>query len=106
MKQGGLMSSKLTILAKVKFRFDLGQSFLAVVNLAFVVLAASDKLTWLTGLPARAVVLLAVPTALAAVLGIGWALDRIGFVQAYQREANRRNEMLSAVHSKVSGDKT
>jgi len=96
------MTSKLAILAKLKFRFDLGQSFMAVVNLGFVVLAASDKITSAIGLPARAVVLLAVPTALAAVLGIGWALDRIGFVQAYQREANKRNEMLSAVHSKVS----
>jgi hypothetical protein len=92
------------IIAKLKFRFDLGSSFLAVINLAFIVLAASDKITYATGLPARVIVPLAVPIAVMAVLLVGRLLDKIGFVQAYTREANQRNEMLTDVHERVTRD--
>jgi hypothetical protein len=34
---------------------------------------------------------------------LGFLLDKVQFYQAYQEETNRRNEMLSAVHSSVHG---
>lgn len=88
-----------TFLARQKYRFDIGQGFLAVVNFAFVVLAASDKITTLTHLPAKVLVPLLVPSAVILVWFLGWVLDKMQFMQAYQEEQNRRNEMLSAVHS-------
>ena len=89
-------------LARQKYRFDIGQGFLAVVNFAFVVLAASDKITTLTHLPAKILVPLLVPLALIMVWLLGFVLDRMQFSQAYQEQQNLRNEMLSAVHSSVS----
>ena len=40
-------------LARQKYRFDIGQGFLAIVNFAFVVIAASDKITTLVHLPSQ-----------------------------------------------------
>ena len=89
-------------LVRAKYRFDIGQGFLAIVNFAFVVLAASDKITSLVHLPAKVLVPLLVPLALLTVWFLGFVLDRMQFMQAYQEESNRRNEMLSAVHSSVN----
>jgi len=89
-------------LARQKYRFDIGQGFLAVINFAFVVLAASDKITYLVHLPARVLVPVLVPSAVIMVWLLGFILDKMQFMQAYQEEQNRRNEMLSAVHSSVS----
>ena len=72
------------------------------MNFAFVVLAASDKITSLVHLPAKVLVPLLVPLALLTVWFLGFVLDRMQFMQAYQEESNRRNEMLSAVHSSVN----
>ena len=90
-------------LARQKYRFDIGQGFLAIVNFAFVVLAASDKITTLVHLPARLLVPILVPAALLCVWLLGLILDQMQFMHAYQEEQNRRNEMLTAVHSSVSG---
>lgn len=86
-------------LARQKYRFDLGQGFLAIVNFAFVVIAASDKITSLVDVPAKILVPVLVPLALVLVWLLGAWLDRMQFAQAYCAEQNRRNEMLSAVHS-------
>src|SRR3954462_3985264 len=91
-----------SFLARQKFRFDLGQGFLAIVNFAFVVLAASDKIATLTHLPAKVTVSILVPLALIMVWLLGFILDRMQFSQAYQEEQNLRNEMLSAVHFSIS----
>jgi hypothetical protein len=91
-----------SFLARQKFRFDLGQGFLAIVNFAFVVLAASDKIATLVHLPAKVTVSILVPFAVIMVWLLGFVLDRMQFSQAYQEEQNRRNEMLSAVHSSIS----
>jgi hypothetical protein len=90
-----------TFLAQMKYRFDLGQGFLAIVNFAFVVLAASDKISTLTHLPAKITVSILVPFAVVSVWLLGYVLDKMQFAQAYQEESNRRNEMLSAMHSSM-----
>ena len=92
-------------LARQKYRFDIGQGFLAVVNFAFVVLAASDKITTLTQMPAKILVPILVPSAVLMVWLLGLVLDKMQFMQAYQEEQNRRNEMLSAVHSAATKQK-
>jgi hypothetical protein len=94
-----------TFLARQKYRFDIGQGFLAVVNFAFVVIAASDKLTTLFHVPAKVLVPILVPSAVLVVWLLGFMLDKMQFMQAYQEEQNRRNEMLSAVHSAATKQK-
>jgi hypothetical protein len=94
-----------SFLARQKYRFDIGQGFLAVVNFAFVVIAASDKLTTWLHVPAKVLVPILVPSAVLVVWLLGFMLDRMQFMQAYQEEQNRRNEMLSAVHSAATRPK-
>lgn len=89
-------------LVRAKYRFDIGRGFLTIANFAFIVLAASDKITSLVHLPAKVLVPLLVPLALFAVWFIGSILDKMQFMEAYQEESNRRNEMLSAVHTSVN----
>ena len=84
-------------IARQKFRFDLGHSFLSILNFIFVVIAASDKIGTLVHLPARAIVCAAVPVSVIGVWCFGWILDRCRFWQAYQSETNDRNEMLKDV---------
>jgi hypothetical protein len=91
------MNLNLSFLARQKFRFDLGQSFLTVVNFAFVVVAASGTLAQVAHVRTRTMVAVVVPAAVAGVWLLGYALDRLRFSQAYQEEQNRRNEMLKAV---------
>jgi len=86
-------------LARQKYRFDIGQGFLAIVNFSFVVLAASDKITTLIHLPARILVPVVVPLALVMVWLLGFLLDKMQFSQAYQEEQNIRNQTLTAMHS-------
>jgi len=43
-----------------------------------------------------------VPAALLLVWLLGFILDRMQFMQAYQEQQNMRNEMLTAVHTSVS----
>lgn len=90
------MKINLSFLARQKFRFDLGQSFLTVINFAFVVVAASGTLAQVAHLRTRTMLVIAVPAAVAGVWLLGYTLDRMRFSQAYQEEQNRRNEMLRA----------
>lgn len=90
------MRINLSFLARQKFRFDLGQSFLTVINFAFVVVAASGTLAQVAHLRTRTMLVIVVPAAVAGVWFLGYTLDRLRFSQAYQDEQNRRNEMLIA----------
>lgn len=85
------------IIARQKFRYDLGQGFLSVVNFAFVVIAASDKLATVADVPIKVMLAVIVPAAIGSVWLLGWALDRVRFFDAYQAEMNQRNEMLRKV---------
>lgn len=87
-------------LVRVKFRFDLGQGFLAIINFALIIVAASDKITSLIHLPAKILVVALLPIALFAVWLVGYILDRMDFARRYQDEANHRNEMLKEALNK------
>lgn len=84
----------IRFLARQKFRFDLGQGFLSVVNFTFVVIAASDKLATLFAVPTKVLLLILVPSAVVSVWGLGFLLDHMQFQHSYQDELNRRNAML------------
>ena len=88
------MARLMKFLVRQKYRFDLGQGFLAIINFAFVVIAASDKIGTLLHIEARTMVAMAVPLAVGGVWLFGYFLDRAKFAQAYNAEANERNEML------------
>lgn len=84
-------------LARAKFRFDLGQSFLSAVNLTLLTISASGHISGATGLPIRWVVVGGVPLVLLSVWGFGYALDRLAFFRAYQSEMNARNDLLQRI---------
>lgn len=84
----------LSTFARQKYRFDIGQGFMSVVNFSFVVLAASDKITSVTNLPAKIIVPIVVPVAIVSVWLIGMLFDKARFMQAYHHEMNIRNDML------------
>lgn len=80
--------------ARLKFRWDLGQSFLSVAQFAFVIVAASDKLERVLGLSFTTVLLLLLPLAFGGVMLLGWVLDRVGYWQQYQTLHNERNPAI------------
>lgn len=92
----------LTFFTRQKYRFDIGQGFMAIVNFSFVVLAASDKIMSVTGVPARVLVPVVVPVAIGLVWLVGFIFDRLRFMEAYQREANIRNEMLTKACKQIN----
>jgi len=61
-----------------EYRFRLGQSLLTFVNFSLLVVAASGKLEWVTGLPrTRYLLMVAVPAAMVCVWACGWVMDRV-----------------------------
>jgi len=92
-------------LTKQKFRFDLGQGFLTIINFIFVVIAASDKLTTFTHLSAITMMMILIPLAIVGVWLCGFILDKLKYYQAYQGEMNSRNEMLIEIVNKNNNNK-
>lgn len=86
-------------IARQKFRFDLGQGFLSVLQLCLLSIAAGDSIGAFVGLRPLWVTVALVPSVLVAVWVVGTVLDRLGYFHAYQAEMNERNELLKAVHS-------
>ena len=87
-------------LVKQKFRFDLGQGFLTIINFIFVIIAASDKLATLTTLSTKITLIIFVPLSIIIVWFCGFMLDKLKYYQAYQSEMNVRNEMLNKILDK------
>lgn len=92
-----------TLLVRLKYRFDVGQGFLSVVNFALLLVMASDKLQGFLGITrTRYFVILCAIIGLGLVCLLGHILDKWRIVQLYNREANARNEDLQVIKSKVS----
>lgn len=87
----------LMFLAKQKFRFDAGQGAMAILNFAFITLAASDKIASYIHIPARILIPILVPFSIFLVWFIGFILDKAQFNHAYMDEYNDRNDMLKRV---------
>lgn len=88
-------------LARVKYRFDLGSGFFAIVNFALLVIAAGDKLALLVHVSVTVIALVMVPSAIFAVWLLGYLLDKLEFAQAYTEESNRRNGMLTDMRDAI-----
>ena len=87
-------------LAKIKYRFDLGSFHIPYVILSVSLIGASDKLSAVTGISSRMIILVGVPIAVLIVFGLGWFLDKIKFPHFFQEEQNKRNIMLNKIHDK------
>ncbi len=78
-----------------KYRFDLGQSFLVVVNLTLLIIAASDKLQIILGIARlRSLIILIVPIGFFVVWCFGYFMDKVvRAAQMAERQAIRRSEV-------------
>ena len=75
-----------------KYRLDLGQQFLSIINLVLLLVAVSDKIKPYTSLGITAVIALAVPGALFLIWLSGYFLDRgVRYSQNYNTVAAARN---------------
>lgn len=78
-----------------KYRFDLGQSFLAVLNFLLLIITASDKLMIFFGIPRlRSLLIFIVPAGFFGVWLFGLFMDRVvRAAQMAERQSIRRSEV-------------
>ncbi len=78
-----------------KYRFDLGQSFLVVVNFTLLIITASDKLSLIFGIPRlRSLLLVIVPTGFLSVWIVGYVMDKVvKAAQMAERQSMKRSEV-------------
>jgi hypothetical protein len=78
-----------------KYRFDLGQSFLVVVNFTLLIITASDKLQAFFGIPRlRELLILIVPLGFVAVWLFGYFMDKVvRAAQMAERQSIKRSEV-------------
>ncbi|MBI3586946.1 MAG: hypothetical protein HY088_07450 [Ignavibacteriales bacterium] len=77
-----------------KYRFDLGQSFLVVLNFTLLIITASDKLQIFFGLRLRSLLILIVPLGFIGVWVFGYFMDKVvRAAQMAERQSMKRSEM-------------
>jgi len=78
-----------------KYRFDLGQSFLVVVNFTLLIITASDKLQIFFGIPRlRTVLVVIVPLGFICVWLFGYFMDKVvRAAQMAERQSVKRSEL-------------
>jgi hypothetical protein len=78
-----------------KYRFDLGQSFMVVVNFTLLIITASDKLMIFFGVPRlRELLVFLIPLGFIGVWLFGFFMDKIvRAAQMSERQAVRRSEV-------------
>ncbi|MEX1138437.1 MAG: hypothetical protein WEB33_03845 [Bacteroidota bacterium] len=78
-----------------KYRFDLGQSFLVIVNFTLLSITASDKLQIFLGIPRlRSFLILIVPLGFVGVWLFGYFMDKIvRAAQMAERQSMKRSEV-------------
>jgi hypothetical protein len=80
-----------------KYRFDLGQSFLVIVNFTLLMISASDKLLIFFGISRlRSLLVLIAPLCLVGVWLFGYFMDRVVRMgQMVERQQVQRSEVWS-----------
>jgi len=80
-----------------KYRFDLGQSFLVVVNFTLLIITASDKLQIFFGIPRlRSLLILLIPLGFIGVWLFGYFMDKVvRAAQMAERQSMKRSEVWS-----------
>lgn len=78
-----------------KYRFDLGQSFLVIVNFTLLIITASDKLQIFFGIPRlRSLLIVIVPLGFIGVWVFGYFMDRVvRAAQMAERQSIKRSEV-------------
>ncbi len=78
-----------------KYRFDLGQSFLVIVNFTLLIITASDKLMIFFGIPRlRELLILIIPLGFIGVWLFGLFMDKVvRAAQMAERQSVRRSEV-------------
>jgi hypothetical protein len=78
-----------------KYRFDLGQSFLVILNFTLLIITASDKLQIFFGIPRlRSLLIVIVPLGFIGVLVFGFFMDRVvRAAQMGERQTIKRSEV-------------
>jgi hypothetical protein len=78
-----------------KYRFDLGQSFLVIVNFTLLIITASDKLMIFFGIPRlRELLVVIIPLGFVGVWLFGLFMDKIvRAAQMNERQSIRRSEV-------------
>jgi hypothetical protein len=78
-----------------KYRFDLGQSFLVIVNFTLLIITASDKLQIFFGIPRlRSLLIVIVPLGFVGVWCFGYFMDRVvRAAQMAERQSIKRSEV-------------
>jgi hypothetical protein len=78
-----------------KYRFDLGQSFLVIVNFTLLIITASDKLQIFFGIPRlRSLLIIIVPLGFVGVWFFGYFMDKIvRAAQMAERQSMKRSEV-------------
>lgn len=78
-----------------KYRFDLGQSFLVIVNFTLLIITASDKLQIFFGIPRlRSLIVLIVPLGFLGVWIFGYVMDKVvRAAQMAERQSMKRSEV-------------
>jgi len=81
-----------------KYRFDLGQSFLVVVNFTLLIITASDKLQIFFGIPRlRSLLIVIVPLGFVGVWLFGYFMDKVvRAAQMAERQSIKRSEVWTA----------
>jgi hypothetical protein len=78
-----------------KYRFDLGQSFLVIVNFTLLIITASDKLMMFFGIPRlRELLVVIIPMGFLGVWLFGFFMDKIVRAgQMAERQSVKRSEV-------------
>jgi hypothetical protein len=86
-----------------KYRFDLGQSFLVIVNFTLLIITASDKLSLILGIPRlRSLLLVIVPAGFLSVWLFGFFMDKVvKAAQMAERQSMKRSEVWARHHEQM-----
>jgi len=86
-----------------KYRFDLGQSFLVIVNFTLLIITASDKLQIFFGIPRlRSLLIVIVPAGFVCVWVFGYFMDKtVRAAQMAERQSMKRSEVWTRHHEQM-----
>ncbi len=86
-----------------KYRFDLGQSFLVIVNFTLLIITAGDKLQIFFGIPRlRSLLTIIVPLGFLGVWLFGYFMDKIvRAAQMAERQSMKRSEVWTSHNAQM-----
>jgi hypothetical protein len=80
-------------LFKLKYKFDLGTSFLSIINFILLVIAVSGQIAPIIGISNKIFVLIFTPIAIIGMFLFGHFMDKMKAAQHYEKEAIKRSDV-------------